>query len=73
MLTWHVMPLPTQADEELAQRLAGWSERYPDVVVHRKVVVRTTPLGDCLRSLRRRSTCGRQPGRGDSRAFFLVR
>ena len=29
--------LATQADEELAQRLAGWSERYPDVVVHRKV------------------------------------
>ena len=26
-----------QADEELAERLAGWSERYPDVVVHRKV------------------------------------
>ncbi len=26
-----------QADEELAQRLAGWSERYPDVVVHRVV------------------------------------
>ena len=29
--------LATQADEELAQRLAGWSERYPDVVIHRKV------------------------------------
>ena len=26
-----------QADEELAQRLAGWSERYPDVVVRRIV------------------------------------
>ena len=26
-----------QADEELAQRLAGWSERYPDVVVRRVV------------------------------------
>lgn len=26
-----------QADEELAQRLAGWSERYPDVVVRRAV------------------------------------
>jgi nucleotide-binding universal stress UspA family protein len=27
----------SQADEELAQRLAGWSERYPDVVVRRVV------------------------------------
>ena len=27
----------TQADEELAQRLAGWCERYPDVVVRRVV------------------------------------
>lgn len=26
-----------QADEELAQRLAGWSERYPDAVVRRVV------------------------------------
>jgi nucleotide-binding universal stress UspA family protein len=26
-----------QAEEELAQRLAGWSERYPDVVVRRIV------------------------------------
>ncbi len=26
-----------QADEELAQRLAGWSERYPDVVVRRVI------------------------------------
>lgn len=26
-----------QAEEELAQRLAGWSERYPDVVVRRVV------------------------------------
>ncbi len=26
-----------QAEEELAQRLAGWCERYPDVVVRRKV------------------------------------
>lgn len=29
--------LATQADEELSQRLAGWSGRYPDVVVHRTV------------------------------------
>lgn len=27
----------TQADEELAQRLAGWGEQYPDVVVRRVV------------------------------------
>ena len=26
-----------QADEELAQRLAGWGERYPDVSVRRVV------------------------------------
>lgn len=29
--------LATQADEELAQRLAGWRERYPDVGVRRIV------------------------------------
>lgn len=29
--------LSIQADEELAQRLAGWCERYPDVTVHRIV------------------------------------
>ncbi|MEO3756899.1 universal stress protein [Mycobacterium sp. B14F4] len=29
--------LAAQADEELAQRLAGWCERYPDVVVRRVV------------------------------------
>ena len=29
--------LQAQADEELAQRLAGWCERYPDVVVRRVV------------------------------------
>lgn len=29
--------LAAQAEEELAQRLAGWCERYPDVVVHRVV------------------------------------
>lgn len=29
--------LATQADEELAQRLAGWCERYPDVTVRRQV------------------------------------
>ena len=29
--------LATQADEELAQRLAGWRERYPDVSVRRIV------------------------------------
>jgi nucleotide-binding universal stress UspA family protein len=26
-----------QAEEELAQRLAGWRERYPDVVIRRVV------------------------------------
>lgn len=33
-----VLPaMATQADEELAQRLAGWCERYPDVEVRRVV------------------------------------
>ena len=31
--------LETQAEEALAERLAGWQERYPDVVVRRVVVV----------------------------------
>jgi nucleotide-binding universal stress UspA family protein len=31
-----------QAEEELAQRLAGWRERYPDVVV-RRVVTQDNP------------------------------
>ncbi len=30
--------LRTIAEETLAERLAGWQERYPDVVVHRLVV-----------------------------------
>ena len=28
----------TQAEEALAERLAGWQERYPDVLVQRVVV-----------------------------------
>lgn len=28
-----------EAEETLAERLAGWSERYPDVAVKREVVV----------------------------------
>lgn len=31
------MSLEQQAHEVLAERLAGWQERYPDVTVHRKV------------------------------------
>jgi len=31
--------LKQQADETLAERLAGWQERYPDVTVHRTVVL----------------------------------
>lgn len=27
-----------QAEEALAERLAGWQERYPDVVIHRRIV-----------------------------------
>jgi nucleotide-binding universal stress UspA family protein len=29
----------TQAEEALAERLAGWQERYPEVVVRRVVVL----------------------------------
>jgi hypothetical protein len=38
----------TQAEEELAQRLAGWSERYPDVVV-RRVVGQDNPADRLLK------------------------
>lgn len=38
-----VEDLDKQADEELAQRLAGWGERYPDVVV-RRIVGRDNPI-----------------------------
>ena len=36
-IEWWV--LETQAEEALAERLAGWQERYPDVAVRRVVVV----------------------------------
>ncbi|SCX27902.1 universal stress protein [Mycolicibacterium fluoranthenivorans] len=47
-----VMPLPwsafaAEAGERLAERLAGWQERYPDVVVQR-VVVRDQPVQNLL-------------------------
>jgi nucleotide-binding universal stress UspA family protein len=35
--------LTNKADEELAQRLSGWSERYPDVVV-RRIVGQDNPV-----------------------------
>ena len=38
----------TQAEEELAQRLAGWSERYPDVIV-RRVVGHDNPVSRLLK------------------------
>src|SRR5690348_15228849 len=46
------LPLPWEniyadADETLAQRLAGWQERYPDVVV-RRMVVRDDSIGALL-------------------------
>ncbi|MDR3656080.1 MAG: universal stress protein [Mycobacterium sp.] len=31
--------LQSVAEETLAERLAGWQERYPDVIVHREVVI----------------------------------
>jgi hypothetical protein len=30
--------LQAEAERSLAERLAGWQERYPDVTVHRAVV-----------------------------------
>lgn len=30
--------IETSEDEVLAERLAGWQERFPDVTVHRRVV-----------------------------------
>jgi nucleotide-binding universal stress UspA family protein len=36
-----------EADKTLAERLAGWQERYPDVVV-RKIVVRDHPVRNLL-------------------------
>jgi nucleotide-binding universal stress UspA family protein len=41
-------PLHQQAYEILAERLAGWSEKYPDVTVHREVV-RDRPAPALLR------------------------
>ncbi len=41
------MTLQPQAEEILAERLAGWSERYPDVAV-RRVVVRDHPAHQLL-------------------------
>jgi len=38
----------TQAEEELAQRLAGWSERYPEVIV-RRVVGQDNPVSRLLK------------------------
>ena len=38
----------TQAEEELAQRLAGWSERYRDVIV-RRVVGHANPVSRVLK------------------------
>ncbi|MBY0286243.1 MAG: universal stress protein [Mycobacteriaceae bacterium] len=41
-----------QADEELAQRLAGWGERYPDVVV-RRVIGQDNPVHRLLKESER--------------------
>ncbi|UXA14694.1 universal stress protein [Mycobacterium sp. SMC-8] len=44
--------LAAQADEELAQRLAGWGERYPDVLV-RRVVAQDHPAHRLIEESRR--------------------
>ncbi len=44
--------LTEQADEELAQRLAGWCERYPDVTV-RRVVGQDNPAHHLVQESRR--------------------
>lgn len=47
-----VADLAAQADEELAQRLAGWGERYPDVLV-RRVVAQDNPAHRLIEESRR--------------------
>ncbi|QLL05664.1 universal stress protein [Mycobacterium vicinigordonae] len=39
--------LQTEAEQILAERLAGWQERYPDVTVHR-IVVRDRPARELI-------------------------
>ncbi|WP_264991128.1 universal stress protein, partial [Mycobacterium kiyosense] len=39
--------LQTEAEQILAERLAGWQERYPDVTVHR-IVVRDRPAQELI-------------------------
>jgi len=41
-----------KAEEQLAERLAGWSERYPDVIVHRQVE-KDNPIHRLLRESER--------------------
>ena len=46
----------TQAEEALAQRLAGWSDRYPEVIV-RRVVGQDNPVSRLLEGVRGGRSC----------------
>ena len=57
-----------QAEEELAQRLAGWRERYPDVAV-RRVVGQDKPASRLVEE----SAAAELFGRGQSWAWWIRR
>ena len=54
--------LQAEAERSLAERLAGWQERYPDVTVHR-VIVCDRPARPARRKVRIRTACRRRQSR----------